>query len=912
VPTSARFDRRRPAGPGDELPCISSRGYGIGVTRQGGCYNDASRARELRETRSPASKHRGRKAVTAPIETSGRIRETRDTLSTSTTYRPRGRPQHNLPAPRSSFVGRKREIEEVERELASTRLLTLTGAGGAGKTRLALEVARDLLEAYPQGVWLVQLAPLSEEALVPKAVAEALGVSERPQEPLTDTLSEVLEDRRLLLVLDNCEHLLDAAAHLVDRVLDSSAGLRILATSRETLGVEGEVRWLVPPLSVPQSQGTPSLEELEAYESVRLFVERARGRDPSFSLSPHNARAVAAICGSLDGIPLAIELAAARVGTLSAEQISERLEDSLRLLRGGSRTQLPRQRTLSGTLDWSYELLSEDEKKLFGRLSAFAGGWSLEASEAVGRGGGVEEDDILDLLSGLVDKSLVVVRVRHEGGVRYRLLVPVRQYALEKLEESGGVESAKRAHADYFLALAEEAEPRLRGPEDMEWLQRLEAEHDNLRAALSWALEREEVELALRLGRALGAFWQSHGHMGEGRKWLEAALAKDGRVSVILRIKALEALFWITYHHWDLDRAESIAQEAMGLSNEAEIDSSLAASLRIMLACPAWVRGDYVRGKELLEKSLAFSREAGDKVKIVEALFELAGTASGLGNEAWEKKIYEEGIAVCREVGYIYRLPSFLLSLGFVLMVEGDYERGAALNEEAVAICREHGYKSLYLNYALNNLGWAALLQGHYERARAFFEESLVACNELGDKMVAWESLDGLACVAGAEGEALKAAKLFGAAEGLYETLRDAVAYQLSPEEEAWREPYRATARSLLGEAVWEEALAQGRVMGLEEVTEHALSTEESSAAPPSSTTSHSSQSSAPEHPAGLTSREVEVLGLVAAGMTNAQVAQRLFLSPRTVHRHLNSIYHKLGVSSRTAATRFAIEQGLA
>jgi non-specific serine/threonine protein kinase len=602
-------------------------------------------------------------------------------------------------------VGRKREIEEVERELASTRLLTLTGAGGAGKTRLALEVARDLLEAYPQGVWLVQLAPLSEEALVPKAVAEALGVSERPQEPLTDTLSEVLEDRRLLLVLDNCEHFLDAAAHLVDRVLDSSSGLRILATSRETLGVEGEVRWLVPPLSVPESQGTPSLEELEAYESVRLFVERARGRDPSFSLSPHNARAVAAICGSLDGIPLAIELAAARVGTLSAEQISERLEDSLRLLRGGSRTQLPRQRTLSGTLDWSYELLSEDEKKLFGRLSAFAGGWSLEASEAVGRGGGVEEDDILDLLSGLVDKSLVVVRVRHESGVRYRLLVPIRQYALEKLEESGGVESAKRAHADYFLALAEEAEPNLRGPEDMEWLQRLEAEHDNLRAALSWALEREEVELALCLGRALGAFWQSHGHMGEGRQWLEAALAKDGRVSVILRIKVLEALFWITYHHWDLDRAEAIAQEAMGLSNEAEIDSSLAASLRIMLACPAWVRGDYVRGKELLEESLAFSREAGDKVKIVEALFELAGTASGLGNEAWEKEIYEEGIAVCREVGYIYRLPSFLLSLGFVFIVEGDYERGAALNEEAVAICREHGYKSLYLNYALNNLG---------------------------------------------------------------------------------------------------------------------------------------------------------------------------------------------------------------
>ena len=372
-------------------------------------------------------------------------------------------------------MGREQQTEEIKRELAMRRLMTLTGAGGSGKTRLAIEVARGLIEAYPEGVWLVELAPLSEEVLVPKAVADALGVSERPREPLSDTLADVLGDRQLLLVVDNCEHLVEAAARLVDRLLDSCPGVRILATSREALGVEGEHRYPVPPLSVPEPRGTLSSEELEAFESVRLFVERARGRDHSFSLSSENAFVVAEICRKLEGIPLAIELAAARVGMFSFEQISERLEGSLDLLTRGGRTAMPRQQTLKGTLDWSYELLSEDEKELFGRLSVFARGWTLEASEAVGAGEGVEKEVVLDLLSGLVEKSLVVVKGSDQGRVRYRLLEPIRQYALEKLEESGEVEAAKRAHAEYFLAMAEEAEPELWGPRDVEGLDRLES-----------------------------------------------------------------------------------------------------------------------------------------------------------------------------------------------------------------------------------------------------------------------------------------------------------------------------------------------------------------------------------------------------------------------------------------------------
>jgi DNA-binding CsgD family transcriptional regulator/tetratricopeptide (TPR) repeat protein len=362
----------------------------------------------------------------------------------------------------------------------------------------------------------------------------------------------------------------------------------------------------------------------------------------------------------------------------------------------------------------------------------------------------------------------------------------------------------------------------------------------------------------------------------------------------------LKALFWVTFEQWDNDRAEAVAQEAMELSAEVEIDSSLAASLRIMLAAPAWVGGDYERGKVLLEESLAISREADDKVMIAEALMQLGGTTHSLGDIARAKEIYEEGIAVCREVGYTYRLPSFLHSSGYMLMLEGDYERGAALNEEAAALCLEHGYKA-GSQYALDNLGWAALLQRDHERARAFYKESLLVCRELGDRMIASVSLEGLACVAGANGNDEQAGQLFGAAQALH--VCEAVAFEHTPQEDAWLEPYRAATRSLLGETAWEEALEQGRAMGLEEAIEYALSEEEPSATSPFPT---------PEHPAGLTSREVEVLGLVASGMTSAKIAKELFLSPRTVETHLTSIYHKLRVTSRSAATRFALEHNLA
>ena len=827
------------------------------------------------------------------------------------------RRRHNLPLRRTSFIGRKHERLEVKRHLAMTRLLTLAGTGGCGKTRLALEVARDLVGVYPDGVWLIELAPLSDEELVPKAVAQALEVPERPAQPLAETLAEILRGWELLLILDNCEHLLEATARLVDLLLDSCPRLRMMATSREALGVEGEVRWPVAPLSVPEQERMSSSQELEGYESTRLFVQRAKGRDPTFSLSPQDALAVAEICRKLGGIPLAIELAAARVGTLSLEHISERLEGSLDLLSGGARTAVSRQRTLRGTLDWSHELLSEPERKIFRKLSVFAGGWTLEASEAVGSGEDIEETEILNLLSGLVEKSLVVAETTEQGGVRYRLLEPVRQYALEKLEQSGEAEDVKRSHAGYFLALAEEAEPWLSGPREAEWFERLEEELDNMRAAHSWARAHGEAELSLRLAGALGGFWYWGGHYGEAREWLEAALAQEARTSALVRAKALAAVSSMAWAQGDLGKLKEAAEEGLRLSKEAGIEGDRttfflggtyrAVFLNLLVTAFTEAR-DNERTVKLGEESLRLNRQAGDVQGIAWSLLNLANASADSGYNEQAEEFYAEGLSLARELDSEYNCFLFLLNWGWTALIQGDHQRATRLIGEALELApeREQGFLGI-LPRALDTLAWATLLGGEPQRAKAKFEENLTLSKDLDDKATIKTSLDGLACVAGANGEALRAAKLLGSAEALIE----ATGFGLSPQESAMLEPYHASARSRLGEAGWDDALAEGRTMSIGAAIVYALSEEGSSTATPS-TTSGQPLSSTPDHPAMLTPREIEVLGLVAVGMTNAQVAKELFVSPRTVETHLTSIYHKLGVSSRAAATRLALEHGLA
>jgi non-specific serine/threonine protein kinase len=507
--------------------------------------------------------------------------------------------RHNLPLARTSFVGRERERLEVKRLLAMTRLLTLTGAGGCGKTRLALKVASDLVGAYPHGVWLVDLAPLADAELVPQAVAQAVGVHEQPGRPLTETLEDALRSRKMLLVVDNCEHLIEAVVGLVDTLLDSSPGLRVLATSRETLSAAGEVAWVVPSLTVPgapQEAYTP--QQLEAYESVRLFVERACQREPSFVLTSRNGQAVSQVCRRLEGIPLAIELAAGRMGMLSAEQLASRLEDFLKVLTGG-RTADPRHRTLRATLEWSHELLCEPERMLFRRLSVFAGGWTLEAAEVVCSGEGIEEGDVLEVLSELADKSLVVAGPGEEGVVRFRMLEPVRQYALEKLEERGETGAAKRAHAQYFLAMAEQAEPELLGPRETEWYERIEEEHDNIRAALAYSLEGADLQLGLRLAGAIWWFWHRHGHLSEGLRWLDEGLAKGGGASAIARAKALAGTGWMAFGQGDLDRMKESATEGLKLSSEAGLGGNHRALFLEVLGSASWQEGDHERATKL-------------------------------------------------------------------------------------------------------------------------------------------------------------------------------------------------------------------------------------------------------------------------------------------------------------------------
>jgi predicted ATPase/DNA-binding SARP family transcriptional activator/DNA-binding CsgD family transcriptional regulator len=820
------------------------------------------------------------------------------------TEEPADAAKHNLPAPRTSFVGREQEMVEIRRELTMTRLLTLTGAGGSGKTRLALEAARDLVGAYPDGVWLVELAPLSEPELVAQEVAAALEVSERPGQPLTDTLVDALRPKRTLLVLDNCEHLVDAAAQLVDILLGACPHLRVLATSREALSVPGEMNRPVPPLPLPDLQRPSTVEELSGCESCQLFIERARYRNPAFVLTPNNAWAVAEICRRLEGIPLAIELAAARVG-LSVEQIAERLADSLKLLTGGGRTASRRQKTLRGALDWSYELLSEPEKELFERLAVFAGGWTLEAAETVGVGGGIHEEDVLDLLGRVVDKSLVLAESSGEGRVRYRMLEPIRQYAREKLGASGEADEVQGRHVAFFLVLAEEVELELAGPQQGLWVERLEGEHDNLREALSWVLQRGEGDLGLRFGGALFQFWHTRGYLSEGIRWMEEVLAGGDPAAAPARVKSLEGMGWLTQRQGDTERAEAAYAEMLELSRELD-DKGNAATALNSLGTLALTRGDNERARALLEENLSVLRELENErntattLKRFHALNLLGILAlNEEGDHARATALLEGSLALAREVGDTNREGATLVNLGYVALLQGNNERATALSEEALAVARELGNAGVeILPEALVNLGLAALGQGNRERATVSFKEGLGVAQEVGIKASVINALEAMATLAGTLGEASRAAHLWGAAQAA----REITGIALPPGERALHEPYLASARSRLGESAWDAALAEGRAMSLEEAAEYALS-EKESATP--------EQPSSGAQPPNLTPREQEVAVLVAQDLTNRQIASRLMLSEHTVVTHVRNILKKLGLHSRTQIAAWFTERRL-
>jgi predicted ATPase/DNA-binding CsgD family transcriptional regulator len=754
----------------------------------------------------------------------------------------------------SSFVGRENELAEVKRLLRETRLLTPTGSGGCGKTRLALAVASELLEWFEDGVWMVELAPLAEPSLVAQAVASTLGVREQPGRSLTETLSDYLASKKVLLVLDNCEHLIEACAKLAESLLRSCPELRVLATSREALGIAGEVAWPVPSLSLPDLRRVPEADSLSRYEAARLFVERARAVKPDFALTDDNATAVAHVCYRLDGIPLAIELAAARAKLLSVGQIAERLDDSFGLLSSGGRTAMPRHRTLRATMDWSHGLLSEQESVLFRRLSVFAGGFTFEAAESVCAGEHVERDDVLELLSHLVDKSLVLVA--EEGGeARYRLLETVQQYGREKLDESGEGTETRRRHAAFFAALAERAEPELQGPEQVRVLDELERENGNLRAVMGWAVSEGGVAIAGRLGWALWRFWFLRGHQGEGRRWMEALLERGVPPGQRARVTTVAAV--MSYTQGDHEACEGYSAEALKWSRRESDDLCTAYALS-MVGLGAMHRGDFEEATSRFEESLRLYRRSGEERSV----------------------------------------PMASVWLGNVLLIRGDRERATRKFEEALALGRRRADR-LATSIALYNLAQLALGEADHELALNTLTEGSTLSLQMGDLANLSYFLEGLAVVAASRGEAGRSARLFGAAEASMEEAGGPVYNYYMPDRSLY-ERTQAAARSRLDDAAWTAAWAEGRAMSPEEAVEHALEQEE---AP---------EFTAPEpYPSGLSAREAEVLRLVAGGLTNAEVAEKLFLSSRTVGWHLSSIYRKLGSHSRTEAARFAAEHDL-
>src|SRR5829696_3100777 len=739
-------------------------------------------------------------------------------------------PERVLPVPSTPLVGRERNLHEVRGLIRhpEVRLLTLTGTGGVGKTRLALEAVRDSAQLFPDGRAFVALASLGNADLVMPTVVRSLGLRETKSQASREILRIHLQGKRLLLALDNFEHVLEAAPE-VSSLIEVCPDLCVLVTSRAPLRVRGEHEYPVPPLTLPASTKSPAIEDVSNSASGHLFVERAKEASPIFELTAENAGAVASICRRLAGLPLALELAAAKARFLDPATILSRLEQALSS--GWARDLPERQRTIRASLDWSHNLLDGPQQELFGRLSVFSSGFTLEAAEAVGVNGRIGSENVLDLLGGLVEQSLVV-RSLTEGVSRYGMLEPVRQYALEKLEQSGEIEEARRVHAEYFLALAEEIEPQLIGPWEAEAFGRLEEELDNVRAALSWASEHGEAALGLRLGGALMSFWFGEGHYGEGRGWLEDALTQEGPAPALVRAKALGAASLLASEQSDHARAKWAAEEGLELSKETGIAHSReyffpggipATFFLNLMATLAMNEGDLERARTLGEESLALGRQADAAHGIVWSLLILGIAATLRADYEQAERRYAEGISLGRGLASAYWRFLYLQNWGWTALLKGDPKRATVLLDEAVELARERrrGFMGL-LSRPLDNLGWAALLGGDLGRARAQFGENLTLSKALGDKGTLLMSLEGLASAAGAKGNAIRAARLFGAAEALTEAIR----YRLVPQERAVLEPYRSSVRSQLGKAAWDGALAQGRAMRLDEAIGYALSEE--------------------------------------------------------------------------------------
>lgn len=825
-----------------------------------------------------------------------------------------GHANNNLPFQSTPFIGRERELESTRALLRrdGVRLVTLTGPGGAGKTRLGLEVARSMLHDFQHGIFFVALAPITDPSLVAATIAQELGIMEAGSRPIADTLKSYLRDKHMLLVLDNFEQILDAVPFVAE-VLMTAPRVKVLATSRSRLRVRGEHEFPVPPLSIPLSGTIPSVEWVTRYEAVRLFVDRASALMPDFDVNSDNAAAVAEICTRLDGLPLAIELAAARIKILSPADMLSRMGHRLRLLTGGEKDLPVRQQTLRNTIEWSYDLLDQAEKTLFRRLSVFSGSFDLDAIESVCQVAGMPPVEAMDVTASLVDKSLIRSTRENAGGTRFSMLETIQEYAREKLEESGETNILQRQHAEYFVGLAERAEPQLRGSGQVEWSNRLEAERDNVRSAMKWSLAQGHGDIALRLGGALHQFWKMRGHFSEGRAWLEDALANSGVAPVPFRARAIMAAGTLAEAQGDYERARVLLGDSLILFRKLDDKVSIAATLR-HLGNEARHQGDYGAAYAHLVEGLAIARELGDQWDIASFLGDLGIATQTLGQEEQARAYYEESLAIRRELNDRRGIAMMLVNLGELARAKGDYDLAHGLYQEGLTIARELGDR-WGVGMVLHNLGHVAYHRDQYGHALDLFAESLRIFYDMRNKRDIAYCLAALAGVYGAMGQPERAAVLFSAGQALSNTISS----RLDPADLIEYERNLSAVQARMSPEAWESAWAQGQAMTLIEAVAYAL--EGTTPAGQSSEGTAPLMSTRPltmpdaalesDNLAGLSTRELEVLRLVAAGLTDNQVAEQLIISPRTVHRHLSSIYSKLGVSSRTAAVRLAAEQRL-
>jgi non-specific serine/threonine protein kinase len=729
----------------------------------------------------------------------------------------------NLPIPLSSFIGRKQEVTELKQLIATTRLLTLTGAGGSGKTRLAIQVATDLIDRFYDGVWWVDLAPLLNSALTPQAIARALGVRESPSQPLIESLKKFLRKKQLLLILDNCEHLITACARLADDLLAHCLNLKILATSREALAITGETVYQVPTLRLPQQQHLTLADLLLEYEGIRFFVERACAVQVDFVLTERNAAAVLQICQRLDGIPLALELAAARAKVLTVEHIAERLHDRFNLLTQGSRTALPRQQTLRATIDWSYDLLPEEARLLFRRLSVFAGGFTLEAAEAICSTAPLTSQTLLDQLSRLVDRSLVKVE-RQGAEARYRMLETIGEYAHEKLDESGETQQLRRRQRDFFIAFAEQAEPKLKSAEQFKWLDRLEVEHDNLRAAWEYALESDTV-LALQLASALLDYWFMRGNPGEGREWLARLLPQTEQWgSAARRAHVLGVAGRLAYLQRDFAAARRLLEEDLAIARS--VGGPHVGGQREMAFALLWLgwtahrQRDDQTARAYTEECLALYQALQDPWGIAMTTYQLAGVAAAQGRYAEAEERYLRSLAQFQELGDKFRVGFVLNGLGELARLLGDYEHAGKFYQEHLDILKEQRSPVALVAPSVN-LAWVSLRGGQLRRARELFEESLRLSNQYGNKTAMADCLAGFAGILVMRNKAEEAAQLFGAVEALLESI--GMGGRMDPSDQKEFDHYVAEARTRSNEAAFASAWAEGRALAAEQAMQYAL-----------------------------------------------------------------------------------------